>query len=137
MRAIRWRFATGPPSRRWSSSPALAAIAFLTSLPLVAYEMIAGTAQWPTPKGWLVLVFIALFPSFLGQLSFMRGVRLIGPGRAGLFANLVPIFGALFAVAILGEPFGLYHLIALILVTGGILIAETSGRRSAGFKSSS
>lgn len=110
---------------------ALAAIAFLTSLPLVAIEMAQGTAQWPTAKGWLVLAFIAIFPSFLAQLSFMRGVRLIGPGRAGLFANLVPIFGALFAVAILGEPFALYHLTALVLVIGGILVAETSGRRRA------
>jgi len=108
---------------------ALAFIAFLTSLPLLAYEMIAGTAQWPTAKGWLVLLFIALFPSFLAQLAFMGGVRRIGPGRAGLFANLVPIFGALFAVLILGEPFALYHLVALILVVGGIFIAETSGRR--------
>lgn len=110
---------------------ALAAIAFLTSLPLVAIEMAQGRAQWPTPKGWLVMIFIAVFPSFLAQLSFMRGVRLIGPGRAGIFANLVPIFGALFAVIILGEPFALYHLAALVLVIGGILIAEASGRRLA------
>jgi drug/metabolite transporter (DMT)-like permease len=108
---------------------ALAVIAFLTSLPLVAYEIVDGTAQWPTTKGWLVLLFIALFPSFLAQLAFMRGVRLIGPGRAGLFANLVPIFGALFAVITLGEAFALYHLAALVLVTGGILLAEISGRR--------
>jgi drug/metabolite transporter (DMT)-like permease len=110
---------------------ALAAIAFLTSLPLVAYEMAAGTVQWPTAKGWAILLYIALFPSFLAQLSFMRGVRLIGPGRAGLFANLVPIFGAFLAVLILQESFGLFHLAALVLVIGGILVAETSERRRA------
>ncbi len=109
----------------------LAVIAFLTSLPLVAIEMARGTAEWPTTKGWLILVFIALFPSFLAQLSFIRGVRLIGPGRAGIFANLVPIFGSLFAVVVLSETFALYHLAALILVIGGILIAETAGRRRA------
>ncbi len=103
---------------------ALAVVAFIISIPLVGYEMAAGTVQWPTPKGWLIMAFITLFPSFLAQLAFMRGVRLIGPGRAGLFANLVPIFGALMAVAILSEPFGLYHLTALILVTGGILLTE-------------
>ena len=118
-----------PPMPALALFTALALIAFITSVPLAAFEVIAGTAQWPTPKGWLVLLFIAIFPSLLAQLSFMRGVRLIGPGRAGLFANLVPIFGALFAVMILGEPFALYHLAALVLVTGGILVAETSGRR--------
>ena len=82
-------------------------------------------------EGWLILLFIALFPSFLAQLAFMRGVAMIGPSRAGLFANLVPIFGALGAVMILGEPFALYHLAALVLVIGGILLAETAGRRGA------
>lgn len=110
---------------------ALAVVAFLTSLPLLAYEMAVGAALWPTAKGWALLVFIALFPSFLAQLGYMRGVQLIGPGRAGLFANLVPIFGALFAVLIVDEHFGLFHLVALILVIGGILVAETAGRRRA------
>ena len=58
----------------------------------------------------------------------MRGVQLIGPARAGLFANLVPLFGAFLAVVILGEPFALFDLVALILVIGGILAAETAGR---------
>jgi drug/metabolite transporter (DMT)-like permease len=106
---------------------AFAAAAFLTSLPLVAYEVVAGSVQWPTPKGWVIMVFIGLFPSFLAQIFFMRGVELIGPGRAGLFVNLVPVFGAFMAVLILGEPFHLYHAAALVLVLGGIFIAERRG----------
>lgn len=111
---------------------AMAFIAFLTSLPLLAYEVVTGTALWPTPKGWALLLFIAIFPSFLAQLAFMRGVQLIGPGRAGLFANLAPVFGAFLAVLILGEPFAPFHLVALILVIGGILVAESAGRMRAG-----
>ena len=110
---------------------AMALIAFLTSLPLLAWEVVSGTVLWPTLKGWAIVAFIALFPSFVAQLAFMRGVQLIGPGRAGLFANLVPPFGAFLAVIILGEPFGLFHLVALLLVVGGILAAETAGRRRA------
>jgi drug/metabolite transporter (DMT)-like permease len=110
---------------------ALAGVAFVTSLPLLAYEVVVGTAQWPTLEGWALLLFIALFPSFLAQLAFMRGVQLIGPGRAGVFANLAPIFGALFAVLILGEPFALSHLVALSLIVGGILVAEVAGRMQA------
>ena len=106
-----------------------AAVALATSLPLVAYEIVAGTVQWPTPKGWLILLFIGLFPSFLAQIFFLRAVELIGPGRAGLFVNLVPVFGAFMAVLILGEPFHLYHATALVLVLGGIFIAERMGAR--------
>jgi drug/metabolite transporter (DMT)-like permease len=107
---------------------ALAIVAFLTSLPLLAFEVVTGTVQWPTPEGWAIVAFIAIFPSFLSQLSFMRGVQLIGPSRAGLFMNLVPLFGAFFAVVILGEPFGVYHLVALVLIIGGILLAEAPER---------
>jgi drug/metabolite transporter (DMT)-like permease len=109
----------------------LAFLAFLTSLPLLAWEIASGTVQWPTPEGWALLAFIAIFPSFLSQVAYMRGVELIGPGRASLFTNFVPVFGALFGVIILDEAFGLYHLVALFLVVAGILVAEIAGRSRA------
>lgn len=98
--------------------------AFLSSLPLLAIEILIGRAQWPTFQGWALLLFVGLGPSLIAQRCFMRGVELIGPGRAGLFVNLVPIFGAFLSVVILGEAFGLYHAIALALVLAGILLAE-------------
>jgi drug/metabolite transporter (DMT)-like permease len=103
---------------------AMALAAFATSLPLIAFEATSGTLQWPTGKGWLVLLYVGLFPSLLSQIFFMRGVELIGPGRAGLFVNLVPVFGALLAVVLLGEPFAWYHAAGLVLVLSGIGLAE-------------
>jgi drug/metabolite transporter (DMT)-like permease len=103
---------------------ALASAALLVSLPLLALEIAAGAVVWPTARGWAILLYVALFPSLLSQIFFMRGVELIGPGRAGLFVNLTPVFGALLAVVVLGEPFALYHAAALALVLGGIWLAE-------------
>jgi drug/metabolite transporter (DMT)-like permease len=102
----------------------MAVVAFASSLPLVGLEMVQGTAQFPTPKGWLILLYVALLPSLLSQIFFIRGVELIGPARAGLFVNLVPVFGALLAVVLLGEPFALYHALGLALVLGGIWLSE-------------
>ncbi len=107
---------------------AMAGVACLTSLPLLAAEVIGGTVRWPTAKGAAILLYVGLFPSLVSQLMFMRGVELIGPGRAGLFVNLVPAFGAILAVAVLGEPFAAYHAVALALVLGGIYVAERLGR---------
>jgi len=103
---------------------ALALVAFVTSLPAVAFEMASGTVQWPTVRGWIVLLYVALLPSLLAQIFYIRGVELIGPARAGLFVNLVPVFGALLAVVLLGEPFAFYHALGLALVLGGIWLAE-------------
>ena len=102
---------------------ALSLVAFATSLPLVAIEIAQGGFIL-TGKGAVALAYVALFPSLVAQVFFIRGVELIGPSRAGLFYNLTPIFGALFSIVLLGEPFGLYHAAALGLVLGGIGLAE-------------
>ncbi|WP_173645091.1 DMT family transporter [Polycladidibacter stylochi] len=99
-------------------------IAALVSIPFLIWESAAGALQWPNVVGWLICIYIALFPSFLSQVFFMRGVELIGPGRAGVFVNLIPIFSALLAVVLLGENFELYHGFALALVLGGIWVSE-------------
>lgn len=102
----------------------MAVVAFASSLPLVGVEIAQGNAHFPTLKGWLILLYVALMPSLLSQIFFIRGVELIGPTRAGLFVNLVPVFGALLAVVLLGEPFALYHALGLGLVLGGIWLSE-------------
>lgn len=102
----------------------LAAAAFIASVPLAGIEAALGHFQWPTAKGWMVIGLVTLFPSFLAQIFFMHGVEAIGPGRAGVFVNLVPVFSAILAVSILGEPFEIHHAVALVLVLGGIYLSE-------------
>ncbi len=102
----------------------MAVAAFITSVPLMIWEIAAGGFIWPTAAGLATLVYVALGPAFVSQIFFMRGVELIGPGRAGVFVNLVPVFGAIMAVVLLGEPFAAYHVVALLLVVGGIAIAQ-------------
>ena len=104
--------------------PVLALAALMISLPLLAWEIAAGEVIWPDLRGFAILLYVTLFPSLLSQIFFMRGVELIGPSRAGLFVNLVPVFGAILGVAILGEPFRWYHAVGLALVLGGIWLAE-------------
>ncbi|RZI71463.1 MAG: DMT family transporter [Pseudomonas sp.] len=108
---------------------ATAAVAALVSLPLVAIEIARGQAFVPTPTGLALVLFIGLLPSFVSQLTFMQAVSLIGPARAGMFMNLVPIFGPLLAVLVLGEPLSPFHAVALALVLGGIYVAEHLGAR--------
>jgi len=102
----------------------LAFAALITSIPFAVGEMILGRAQWPSTNGWIIIGLICIFPSFVAQLAFINGVSLIGPGRAGVFVNLVPIFAATLAVFILREPFRGFHAISLVLVLLGIALSE-------------
>ncbi len=106
----------------------MAGVAFATSLPLLAWDVLYGDFFWPTPKGLVILLYVALFPSLISQIFFIRGVELIGPARAGLFVNLIPVLGAIMSIVFLGEAFALYHILALGLVLAGICIAESVGR---------
>lgn len=102
----------------------MAASAFVVSLPLAVAEYVYGAFQAPTTTGWILVGLIALLPSFLAQIFYIKGVELIGPGRAGVFVNLVPVFAAILSVAYLGEVFEAYHAVALALVLGGIWLSE-------------
>lgn len=102
----------------------LATAALIASIPAAVIEWQLGIGMYPTPKAWGVLVLIIIFPSFMAQVFFIRGVEILGPGRAGIFVNLVPILASLAAVLVLGEVFMWYHAVALLLVLGGIALAE-------------
>ena len=118
--ALRWK-----PAVHWLSLLfAMAVAALLCATPAFLVEIATQGWRMPSAQGWLIVAYTAVFPSIVSQLFFIRGVELIGSNRAGLFINLVPIFGALLAVALLGEVFRAYHLLGLVLVIGGILIAE-------------
>ena len=114
----------GPAVSPFGLLTVMALAAFVTSLPLALAEWAGDDLQWPTPTGWIIVSAIALFPSLLAQAWFIRGVQLIGPGRAGVFVNLVPVFAALMGVSFLSEPFGTHHAVALSLVLGGIWLSE-------------
>ena len=103
---------------------ALAIVAWLTSLPLVAFETYQQGWQAPSTTGWFIVLLVTILPSLIAQIFFIQGVALIGPGRAGVFVNLVPVFASIMAVIFLRESFELFHAISLSLVLGGIWISE-------------
>ena len=108
----------------------MSGIALVASVPPVLVEMALADEGYaaPTTFGVLLTLFVAVFPGILAQQFFLRGVDLIGPQRAGIFTNLVPVFASALAVVVLGQVFALYHALALVLVLGGIWLAQRSAR---------
>jgi drug/metabolite transporter (DMT)-like permease len=118
-----------PPGSAWAVFGVISAASFVFSIPLLAMEVAAGAFVAPTWRGLLMLAYVAVFTSLLGQLFFMRGVELVGPSRAAMFQNLTPVLGALLSVLLLGEKLAGYHAAALALVLGGIYLCERWGKR--------
>ena len=117
---LRWRPAVHPLS--FVASTFL--IGAMMVLPLMLWEHSAGARIATGPWGWLGIGYTTIFPSLLAYLCINRGVELIGPGRAGQAVHLVPVFGILLAVGLLGETFHPYHAAGIMLIAAGILLAS-------------
>ncbi|CDZ57523.1 DMT family transporter [Neorhizobium galegae] len=118
--ALRWR-----PKVNWRTLMAVPAFFAMTfSLPLAFWEYSSDRLIWPDTEGWIVVLYTAVFASLIAQVLYIKGIEEIGANRAGLFINLVPVFGTLLSVAIIGESLQLFHVVALALALGGIAIAE-------------
>ena len=120
-----------PPVHWMSLMTVLCLGASLGAIPFIVMEAVAGATILPDAFGLVIVAYVVLFPSLAGQALYIRAVGMIGANRAGLFINFLPLWGALLSVLILGESFEPYHALALLLVLGGVLLAEYSGRKAA------
>jgi drug/metabolite transporter (DMT)-like permease len=119
--------------------PGLSGLALLTCCavaglvilaPLVAIEMLwLGGRFEMTPGTLAAMLYLGVFPSFVGYVFWNRGVAEAGPNVAGIFMHLMPVFGALLAWMFLGERIRLFHLAGIALILGGIVLT-TRGRRA-------
>ena len=103
-------------------------VAFVGSLPGLIYETYSNQLILPGFKGCIILGVIIIFPSFLAQIFFMKGVEKIGPARSGLYTNLVPVFSSILAVFLLGESFQFYHFLSLSMIFAGIYLFENKNK---------
>ena len=103
-------------------------VAFLGSIPGLIFEIFSNQFILPGYKGCIILGVIIIFPSFLAQIFFMKGVEKIGPSRSGLYTNLVPVFSSILAVLFLGENFKFYHFLSLIMIFAGIYLFENKNK---------
>jgi drug/metabolite transporter (DMT)-like permease len=117
-----------PPIPAMAFFIGIALSAFAVSLPALAVEVATGAIIWPGYGGWAAIFYVAVFTSIIGQLSWIKAIERIGPSRAGVFQNLVPIIGASLSVLVLGETFHWYHALSLALVLAGIFISERMGK---------
>ena len=92
-------------------------------LPAMALEIVAGQSMVLDTVTALSLIYVCIFPSLLGYLFLNRGIELIGANRAAPFIHLVPVFGSVLAIALLGEQLRFFHAVGYMLVLAGIMLA--------------
>jgi drug/metabolite transporter (DMT)-like permease len=72
----------------------------------------------------LIILFLGIGASVIAFLSWNLAVGHLGAGRTALFGNLIPIFSSIEATLLLNEDFTTIHIISMILVFTGIIVAN-------------
>jgi drug/metabolite transporter (DMT)-like permease len=113
----------------------------ISPLVSICYSSLAGTAALLIPAlleglwsfipayssiTWLGLFYLGFFGTVLGFVWYYEGIKKIGPTKAGLFINVVPLSAVILAFFLLNEPLTLSLLIGAVLVSTGIYLTNVS-----------
>jgi len=99
-------------------------------LPLSAAELLLfGGKVEVTPASLAAMLYVGIFPSFVGYVFWNRAVGEVGPNVAGIFIHLMPAFGSLLAWLFLGEHIRAFHLVGIALILTGIWLTAR-GRKA-------
>lgn len=105
------------------------AIGVAAMLPLAALEWRQASAIDWRPEIVGAFLYVALFPSLAAYFLFNAAVGMIGAAKAGQSITLMPVFGALLAASLLGEPLGPRHFAGMALILCGIGMSVLLARK--------
>ncbi len=108
-------------------------LSILLQIPLVWADqkvMVSGVGTVPL-SGWVAMLYLIVFATALGQQAWLFGVQGIGPSRAGVFGNLIPVSALGLSAVILGDPIGSREVLGIGLILGGVWLVNWQSARYA------
>jgi len=98
-------------------------LSLVVVIPLGVYE--ANVIQAPdlTVNAFWALMFISTGPTVLSLLFWNKGMKVIGPSRASLFLNTVPVYVIIINAVFLGVMPYQYQIIGMVLIFAGSFYA--------------
>ena len=92
-------------------------------IPAVFEGMLSDMRHYMVSE-WISIFYLGFFGTVLGFVWYYEGIKKIGPTRASLFINFVPIFAIILAFLILKEPITLSLFIGTIFVCSGVYLTN-------------
>ena len=108
------------------SATAFSAFLGLPFLCVAAFWELQQIQVHAVPKVIAAVLYIGVFPTVVGFLSWNAGVRRLGASGAMVFYNTLPLYGALLGTVFLQESLGFHHLAGGLLIAGGGIWAARS-----------
>ncbi len=102
----------------------MVSVGILFLIPQFFYEKSIGLELNLNKNFYLILIYVAIFPAIAAYYFWQKGVAIIGPNRASMFIQLMPLFSAIMAIIFFEEIFELYHFAGAIFILSGIYLSN-------------
>ena len=93
-------------------------------IPQYFYEQSIGLELNFNKAFFLILFYVVVFPAIVAYYCWQKGIEIIGPNRATMFIQLMPLFSAVMAIIIFKEKFELYHFVGATFIVSGIYLSN-------------
>ena len=102
----------------------MVSVGLLFLIPQLFYEKSIGLEVNFNKAFFTILFYVVIFPAIAAYYCWQKGVEIIGPNRASMFIQLMPLFSAVMAIIIFNEKFELYHFIGAAFIVSGIYLSN-------------
>ena len=102
----------------------MVSVGVLFLIPQFFYEQSIGLEVNFNKAFFLILFYVVIFPAIAAYYCWQKGVQIIGPNRASMFIQLMPLFSAVMAIIIFNEKFELYHFVGATFIVSGIYLSN-------------
>ena len=99
-------------------------VGVLFLIPQFFYEKSIGLELNLSKGFYLILFYVVVFPAIAAYYFWQKGIEIIGPNRATMFIQLMPLFSAIMAIIIFKEKFALYHFAGATFIIIGIYFSN-------------
>lgn len=105
-------------------------ISCLFLVPFVVLDFYQGAEIEWNMSLILSLLYLGIFPSILALILWNKGVEFIGPSRASIFLNLIPVFTTFSAIMFLDESIGWLQIFGGMIVLSGVYLTTREKQSS-------
>jgi drug/metabolite transporter (DMT)-like permease len=93
-------------------------------IPQFFYEKSIGLYVNLNKAFFVILFYVVIFPALAAYYCWQKGVEIVGPNRATMFIQLMPLLSALLAIIIFQEKLELYHFLGASFILSGIYLSN-------------
>lgn len=97
---------------------------------LLPFALAAPPVGIPSTGAIGALVLLIVFPTVVAYLLFFRLITAVGPTQTAMTAYLIPLFGVVWGVVLLGETVGPATFVGMGVILAGVVLVTGGGGRA-------